>query len=82
VTVAAELETFIQAELTQGRGIDAIGPEDELLTLGIVDSHGILELVGFIEERYCIAVADDDLTPENFATITSIEQFIARGTAT
>lgn len=73
-----ELESFILAELTQGRGVDAIRPDDDLLALGIVDSHGIMELVSFMEERYGVSVSDDDLTPENFQSVRSIEEFVAR----
>ena len=37
--------------------------EESLLERGIVDSTGILELVGFLEERYGMTIANDDLVP-------------------
>ena len=78
MSVATELEQFIVTELTQGTGIASIGPDDDLLAQEIIDSHGLMELVGVIESRYGIAVADDDLLPENFQSLTSIEAFVAR----
>lgn len=74
--IAAELERFIVAELTQGRGIDSVSPDEDLLASGIVDSHGVMELVGAIEGRYGIVVPDDDLTPENFRSLASIDAYV------
>lgn len=78
MTVASEIEQFIVTELTQGRGIDSVAVDDDLLGTGIVDSHGMMEMVGFLEERYGITVEDDDLTPENFQSLASVEAFVAR----
>ncbi|MEK6228435.1 MAG: acyl carrier protein [Actinomycetota bacterium] len=78
MSVSADIEQFILSELTEGRGIVAIDPAENLLSKGIVDSHGVMELVGFLEERYGISVGDDDLTPENFQSVMSIEEFVAR----
>jgi acyl carrier protein len=74
----ADIEQFILSELAQGRGITAIDPSDNLLTKGIVDSHGVMELVGFLEQRYGISVVDADLTPENFESLASIQAFVER----
>lgn len=78
MTVTTELEQFIVSELTQGRGIDSIEPDEDLLATGIVDSHGVMEMVAFLEQRYGVTVTDDDLTPENFQSLSGIEAFVAR----
>jgi acyl carrier protein len=78
MSVSADIEQFILSELTQGRGITKIDPSENLLSKGIVDSHGVMELVGFLEERYGISVGDEDLAPENFESVASIEAFVAR----
>jgi acyl carrier protein len=78
MSVSTDIEQFIVSELAQGRGISAIDPADNLLTKGIVDSHGVMELVGFLEARYGISVDDADLTPENFESVASIEAFVGR----
>ena len=49
---------------------------DALLESGILDSLGVLDLVHFIEQKFSITVADDDLVPENFQTIDRIAIFI------
>jgi acyl carrier protein len=78
MSVSADIEQFILSELTQGRGITEIDPSENLLSRGIVDSHGVMELVGFLQERYGIAVRDEDLSPENFESVASIEAFVGR----
>ena len=47
-----------------------------LIETGIIDSTGVLELVGFLEERYDIRVADDELVPENLDSIDNILRFL------
>jgi acyl carrier protein len=74
----SDVEQFILAELARGRGVTSIERDESLLTSGIVDSHGVMELVGFLEQRYGIAVDDADLTPENFDNVVSIEAFVER----
>jgi acyl carrier protein len=78
MSVSTEIEQFILSELTQGRGISEIDHSENLLSKGIVDSHGVMELVGFLEEKYGITVADEDLSPENFESVSSIEAYVER----
>ena len=61
------------------------GEDNGLLTedasfreLSLIDSTGILELVDFLEETYGLNVDEDELTPENFDSLTRISQFIRR----
>jgi acyl carrier protein len=77
VSVVDDLEQFV-LEIIQGTGVTAVAPDDDLLANGIIDSHGLMELVGFIEQRYGITVADDDLLPENFQSLSHIAAFVER----
>ena len=52
MSVTGELEQFIVTQLTQGRGIESVAADEDLLASGVVDSHGVMELVGFLESRY------------------------------
>jgi acyl carrier protein len=47
-----------------------------LLTSGIVDSLGMLDLVRFLEDSFAIQLSDEELTPENFASIASLASFV------
>jgi len=49
-----------------------------LLESGIIDSLGTLEVVGFLEQTFNIKVEDEDLSPENFATLRCLVSFVDR----
>lgn len=55
---------------------DDISPDDSLLEKGIIDSVGIMKLVGLLEEKYDIVIDDDDLMPENFDSLSAIESYV------
>ena len=58
--------------------VRALENDRSLLDQGIVDSTGVLEIVGFIEETFGIIVEDSELLPENLDSIQGIEQYIIR----
>ncbi|MCI4445574.1 MAG: acyl carrier protein [Candidatus Aminicenantes bacterium] len=55
-------------------------PEDDmsLLETNTVDSVGILEIVGFIENRFNLKVEDEELTAENLDSINKIAKFVEK----
>jgi len=53
-----------------------VSDSDNLLESGIVDSLGVLELVTFMQQEFSVAIADEDLTPENFQNIESMVRFV------
>lgn len=68
---------FINNELLAERGI-SVGPDDELLLNGYLDSMAIFQLVAFIETDLALAVPAQDITVENFRTAAIIGQYLAR----
>ncbi len=57
---------------------NAIGDQDSLVRGAILDSTGIYELIMFIEEEFKLSIAAEEMTPENFDTLETIDAFIAR----
>jgi acyl carrier protein len=49
-----------------------------LVTAGLVDSTGMLEIVTFLESEFGIRIADHETTPENLESIARIAAFVAR----
>ena len=56
----------------------ALSDQDSRIRKGIVDSTGMLELVTFLQERFGIRVADEEMIPANLETIDAISAFVAR----
>lgn len=52
--------------------------DTSLLDQGIIDSTGVLEVIGFVEETFGITVEDTELLPENLDSIEAIAQYIIR----
>jgi acyl carrier protein len=75
-----ELRQFIVDNFLFGdqSGRFEISDTDSLQQLGIVDSTGVLELVCHLQERYAIAIADDDVVPDNLDSVDRIARFIDR----
>jgi acyl carrier protein len=78
MSVSAAVESFLVNEVTVGRDIRSLGPDENLLARGIIDSLGVTQLATFIEERFGVPVEDEDLVPSNFENINRIVEFIAR----
>ena len=49
-----------------------------LLDQGIVDSTGVLEVIGFIETTLGVTVEDHEMLPENLESIERIARFVQR----
>lgn len=69
------LRSFIRENFLFGQE-DTFANDDSFLSLGIIDSTGVLELVAFLESEYQIAIADEELVPDNLDSIANLTQFI------
>ena len=49
-----------------------------LLSTGVVDSLGILDLAAFLAERLGIEISDEDFEPQNFETCGRLTEFVER----
>jgi len=76
--IEKELKAFIRDRFLSGNKNIALDAHDSFLERGLIDSTGVLELVGFIEETYHIKVEDEDLIPDNLDSLDKLEKFISR----
>lgn len=74
--IKGKIKGYILENFLYGGSSDQIADDDSFLEKGIIDSTGILELVGFIEETFAVKVADEDLVPENMDSINRLGEFI------
>jgi acyl carrier protein len=74
-TVNSRIREFVLATfpLARKRGVK---DSDHLLDNGIVDSMGVLELVEFLQQEFCLQVSDEELLPENFQSIQQVASFV------
>ncbi len=65
------IETFLFGEPF------TLGDEDSLLDNKIVDSGGVLSLVVFLEDRFGISIADDEVEADNLDSLGRLTRFVA-----
>lgn len=72
------LRDFIGKEFMSAH--DAAYPEDDdkLVETGIIDSLGMMRLVGFIRHNFDVSVPGEDLTMSNFSSLRTIVDYVER----
>jgi acyl carrier protein len=71
-----KVRNFIVGNFLFGEA-DGLQDDTSFLEAGILDSTGVMEVVGFLEEQFSIRIDDDELIPENLDSISSIERFVS-----
>lgn len=72
----AEIRQFIVDNFLFGEGGSDLGEEDSLLGKGLIDSTGVMELVGFLQSKFQIQVEDNEIVPANLDSIAKIRTFV------
>jgi acyl carrier protein len=55
-----------------------IADDTLLVTTGVVDSTGMLEVIGFLEAEFGIHIEDREMTPENLESVERMAAFVER----
>lgn len=71
-----EVRQFIIDNFLFGESGDDLSLEDSLLEKGLIDSTGILELVGFLQKMFGIKIEDHEIIPTNLDSIDKIAAFV------
>lgn len=72
----SELRKFITDNFLFGKDSLEFSDDDSFLERGLIDSSGVLELIGFLEETYGIKVQDNELVPENLDSINQLLRYL------
>lgn len=72
MSLEQSLKTFIEENLIHDPSNRTVGFDEPLVERGVLDSLGLMNLIGFLEERTGVRVPDEEVLLENFATINAI----------
>ena len=72
--LSAELVTFVDDEVSSG--LEPVESDTDLLLSGLVDSLGVVRVVGWLEERLGIRVDPADVVLEHFSSIDAIVAYL------
>ncbi len=79
MNTASTIREYINDELLVADGASL--RDDTPLWGGVLDSVGLMQLITFIEERFEVEIADDELTSAHFGTISDIAVLVDRKVA-
>ncbi len=77
MSFATDLLDFVNAEISLDPGLVAEGGTDLLLT-GLVDSLGVVQIVGWIEDSTGIDIDPADVVLDNFQTVDQMVAYVER----
>jgi acyl carrier protein len=71
-----KIKQFIVEEFMPDVPVEELDTDFDLLTGGVVDSLGLLQVVAWLETEFDIGVDDAELGPESFRTVGAIKAFV------
>jgi acyl carrier protein len=72
--IEQEIRSFLTDKFLFGRS-EALNDDTPLLG-NVIDSQGVIELIVFVQDRFTIAVDDEEVTTDNFASLKSTVAFV------
>lgn len=75
--IESGLRDYIRENFLLG-GELSVDSSQSLLAAGVLDSTGVLELITFMQERFGIRIADEEVVPENLDSIDNLVRFVER----
>lgn len=74
--IEPQIQRYVTENLLFSDGPFAYDNDASFLQEGILDSVGVMELVGFVESTFGIKVSPSEVTPEHFDSVNKLTAFI------
>jgi acyl carrier protein len=74
--IEQEIRKFLTENFLFGRS-EALNNDAPLLG-NVIDSTGVIELIVFVQERFTIAVGDEEVTTDNLGSLKNVVAFIEK----
>jgi acyl carrier protein len=71
-----KVRDFIVDELRWSGQREQLSPDYPLLDNGVIDSLALMQIVQLLEDECSVEIADNELVPENFASLSAIESLV------
>jgi acyl carrier protein len=73
-----KIKQFIVDEFMPDVSVDELESDFDLLTGGVVDSLGLLQVVAWLETEFDVSVDESELGPESFRTVDAIKEYVEK----
>lgn len=74
--IEQELRNYLTEQFLFGRS-ETLN-EDTPLLGNVIDSQGVIELVSFVQQRFKVEIADEEVTTENLATLKTVVALVEK----
>lgn len=74
--IRAILRKFIEDNFLYMKPGLQLQDEDSLLKKGVVDSMGVMEVLGYLDERFGVSPEDDEVTEANLGSLQAMAAFV------
>lgn len=81
LNIKAQIRQYVAENLIFSNNGFELSDDASFLEEGVVDSTGVLELVMFVEDVFNVAVADEEIIPDNFDSVNNLALYIQSKTA-
>jgi acyl carrier protein len=76
--IADQVRAFLRDNLLYMRPDYLLQDHSKLLEERVIDSMGVMELIGFLEQQFGIGVRDEEVTEVNLGTVAAITAYVVR----
>lgn len=74
--IQKQVREYVIENFVLGDEEDTFSDNQSFLDTGLIDSTGILEVIGYLEDEYEITIEDDEMVPENLDSVDRIARFV------
>lgn len=74
--ITQSIRKFLFENYLFGYNENELSNDTSFLEFGVLDSMGIFELIGFIENEFGIEIAYSEILPENMDSVNCVSSFI------
>jgi acyl carrier protein len=75
-SVERAITEYVAREVIRDGGAGRLDVDFPLMTEKVLDSMDVQRLVAFLETHFAIAITDDWLLPDNFASVRAIARMV------
>ena len=76
--IKEKVRGFITSNLLMGEAPPELTDEASFMSLGILDSTAVLEVIAFLEQTFHIKLTEEEMLPENLDSFAAIEAYVQR----
>lgn len=77
-SVLATLTSYVETTFLVRFDDGTLSPGSNLFDAGVIDSYGVVEMVGFIEREFGVSFTDEELLSPSLASVAGMSEMVER----